>query len=231
MHGSKTPMSAHADTAPRYDDSAWPLFVVELPPQRLSPEAFEAHLAVCRTVFERGEPFTMLVDSINHPPLLPIQRSAMTEAMRRDAERFPGLCLGLAIVLRASFEKSVAHSIHAMSRTPHAFAIFPTVEEAKAWLRATHKTQSDSAPVSPRRQALAASRAHRPRPSAPPFSKKYESAAPHGGRSHESAAPLSRRSCEVVMPPPSKSLDPAAPSTKDTPDSSTPFTWRSRVLA
>lgn len=195
-------MSDSVETAPRYDDSAWPLFVVELPLQRMAPEVFDAHLARCHALFERGEPFSMLVDATNHPPLLPIQRSAMTEALRRDGERYQRLCLGLALVLRSSFERSVAHSIQSLARTTHPFAIFSTIPEAMAWL-ATHDSRlSDSGPAIRRgRQVMSApSRFPRASSSAPPFRGRFES-----------MAPLGRRSRDAVLPPASFSLEPAPP--------------------
>ena len=131
---SGIPSAAASDADPRYDDSHWPLFVIEMPPHRMSPASFAAHLATCSALFQRREHFLMLVDMSDHPPMLASQRSALTEAMRIDGERYPGLCRGVAVVGRSSFERSVAQTVGTMANVDHSLRAFATVAEARAWL-------------------------------------------------------------------------------------------------
>lgn len=196
MHGMTH--GALPSDAPRYDDTGWPLFAIEMPPERMSPASFDAHLARCSSVFDRREPFLLLVDMADHPSLIASQRNAVAEAMRADGERHPGLCRGVAVVVRSSFERSIVQSIHSMSNQPYPVTAFATVAEARAWLSSL-KLPGAALP-SRRSHELPAPPSRRARSSAPPFSQRVrEAPAPFSRRPRESMPPLSRRPRESVM--------------------------------
>jgi len=196
MRGT-TPPAIALDGAPRYDASAWPLFSIEMPPQRLSPAALRAHLAACSALFERGEPFFLLMDMAEHPALLASQRNEVAEAMQRDCERYPGLCRGLAVVVRSSFERSIAQTIHSMSLTSYPFAIFYTVADAEAWISSQEMLASE-APKRKLHEIVPPSR--RTQSSAPPFSRARDSVVPFSRRAHESSSPPSSIRIEAPAP-------------------------------
>lgn len=120
--------------SPTYDMSQWPLFVVSMPTANLSAEAFQSHLQACRAPYRRMQPFVMLIDMGQHPPLSPERRKAVSEAMRADNARYPGLHRALAIVVRSRLDRGVTTAISWVARPPYPFAAFTTVAEAKAWL-------------------------------------------------------------------------------------------------
>ncbi|HTV19826.1 MAG TPA: STAS/SEC14 domain-containing protein [Polyangiaceae bacterium] len=213
-----TSLATTSDGVPRYDDSNWPLFAIEMPPQRMSPATFDAHLAMCSSVYERRTPFVMLIDMADHPSLLASQRSALSDAMRIDSQRHPGLCRAVAVVVRSSFERSIAQSIHAMSNAAYPVRFFASTEEARAWL-ATH-ARTDSSPPSQLTRELASLPSRRPLSSAPPFSQRVR----------EAPAPVSARPREAMLPPSRGRCETAAPSSRRPRESSLPLSRRSREL-
>jgi hypothetical protein len=120
--------------APTYDASEWPLFVVRMPPVALSPEGFQLHLNACREPFRRLEPFAMLINMGQHPPLPATQRKAVSDAMKADNKRYPGVQMGLAIVVRSAFERGIITAISWVASPPYPFAAFGKELEAAEWL-------------------------------------------------------------------------------------------------
>lgn len=187
MHGIKSSALASRDEAPRYDDTAWPLFSIEMPPAHLSALRFEEHLGVCRALFERGERFALLIDMAEHPTLPASQRHAIAEAMQRDCSRHPDLCCGLALVVQSSFQRSIVQAIHAMSRPSYPLAIFATTVEARAWL--ANRKLSVPVPSRGTHELL------------PPPSVGSRSSRPPLSGPRSSRAPLSRASAPVDVSP------------------------------
>ncbi len=123
-------------TTPIYDDTAWPIFIVRMPPTELSSEAFEAHLAACRKPFRSAQSFCMLINMGNHPPLSAAHRKASAEAMKADMARYPGLSAGLAIVVHSKITRGVVTAISWLVKPPYPFAAFEKETDAIVWLRA-----------------------------------------------------------------------------------------------
>jgi hypothetical protein len=119
---------------PTYDFSEWPLFIVRMPPKALSPEALAIHLSACREPFRRGQAFCMLINMGHHPPLPASQRKAVAHAMKADTARYPGLQVGMAIVVNSPLARGVMTAINWIARSPFAFAAFDDEAVAKRWL-------------------------------------------------------------------------------------------------
>jgi hypothetical protein len=119
---------------PTYDYGAWPLFVVRMPSKPLSTEALRNHLTACREPFLRGQTFCMLIDMGDHPPLPASQRKIVAEAMKADTARYPGLVIGLGIVVHSAVARGVMTAIHWVARPPYAFAAFDDEVTARRWL-------------------------------------------------------------------------------------------------
>jgi hypothetical protein len=119
---------------PRYDESEWPLLRVMMPPTALSEEAFEAHLDACSERYRRAQPFCMMIDMGSHPPLGAVQRKAVADRMMADNERFPGVMLGCALVVRSTRSRGSVTAINWIARIPYQFAAFEDADEAKRWL-------------------------------------------------------------------------------------------------
>jgi hypothetical protein len=121
-------------SAPRYDESEWPIFKVKMPPVTLSSEAFEAHLDACSERYRRGQPFCMLIDMGVHPPLGAIRRRAVAERMMKDGQRFPGVMLGCALVVHTPTSRGGVMAINWVANPAYPFTAFESASEARAWL-------------------------------------------------------------------------------------------------
>jgi hypothetical protein len=117
-----------------YDYSGWPIVVIYMPPQLLSASAFEQHLTACGEPYRRLKPFGGIMVMGEHPPLPAAQRRASALAMKANIERYPGLCRGLAIVVRSALGRGIVTAHSWLARPPHPFAAFETVPAAKEWL-------------------------------------------------------------------------------------------------
>jgi hypothetical protein len=119
---------------PRYDESGWPILLVRMPPVALSDRDFEAHLDACTARYRRGEPFCMLFDMGDHPPLGASRRRAVAERMVADARRYPGIMLGCALVVRSDVSKGGVTAINWVARPPYEFTPFVDMHAARTWL-------------------------------------------------------------------------------------------------
>lgn len=127
--GNNTPSSN-----PTYDYATWPVFITRMPPSRLSPDAFRAHLVECQKPFHRSRAFCMLINMGDHPPLPAIQRKEVTEAMKADCQRHPGLLAGMAIVVHSVLGHGVMTAINWIAKPPYLFAAFDDEAPAMSWL-------------------------------------------------------------------------------------------------
>jgi hypothetical protein len=123
-----------SSSLPTYDDSEWPIFKVKMPPVALSPADFEAHLDVCSERYKRGQPFCMLIDMGDHPPLGAARRKAVADRMIEDGERFPGVMLRCALVVRSAPARGGVTAINWVAQPAYPFTAFGDVLEARAWL-------------------------------------------------------------------------------------------------
>jgi hypothetical protein len=120
---------------PSYDESEWPILSVRMPPVALSDPDFVAHLDACSARYRRGEPFCMLFEMGDHPPLGAVRRRAVAERMAADARRYPGVMLGCALVVRSDVSQGGVTAINWVARPSYEFTAFRDVQEARAWLR------------------------------------------------------------------------------------------------
>jgi hypothetical protein len=120
---------------PRYDETEWPIFVVRMPPVPLSDKDFELHLDACSTRYRRREPFAMLFEMGDHPPIGPVRRRAVATRMTKDARRYPGIMLGCALVVRSDVSRGSVTAINWVAKPAYEFVPFAEMREAKAWLR------------------------------------------------------------------------------------------------
>jgi hypothetical protein len=130
---------------PKYDESHWPIFVVKMPPAALSDQAFEAHLDECSARYRRREPFCMLFDMGDHPPLEAVRRKAVAERMMEDARLFPGVMLGCALVVRSALSRGGVTAINWVAKPPYEFVAFRDMRGARIWLRQVlerHRSES-----------------------------------------------------------------------------------------
>jgi hypothetical protein len=121
----------------QYDTSDWPIFLVTSPRAVLSLEETVAHMrCVTEIGFARGEPFVLLFDARNAPRHNAAQRRIVADEMKRSQRLFPGLALGVGIVLRSSLDRGIVTAINWLAGPPYPIGVFESVIKAKVWARA-----------------------------------------------------------------------------------------------
>jgi hypothetical protein len=120
---------------PTYDESDWPIFRVTMPPIALSQEGFEAHLEACSQRYRRGQPFCMMIDMGQHPPLGALRRKAVADRMTADGQRFPRVMLGCALIVKSGTSRGGVTAINWMAQPPYSFTAFEDAAEGLLWIR------------------------------------------------------------------------------------------------
>ena len=120
----------------RYDDSKWPLFHVTLPPGDMADDEFASLLSRLDGLFLRGERFGILLDVRRSPGLDAKRRQLVGEHAKASFERFPGLCVGVAVVLSSSIQRGVFTALHWFLRGTHNSRAFATTLDGQSWLLA-----------------------------------------------------------------------------------------------
>jgi hypothetical protein len=119
---------------PTYDESEWPIFRVTMPPAALSDAAFQAHLDACSDRYKRDQPFCMLIDMGEHPPLGALRRKAVADRMLEDGQRLPGVMLGCALVVQSAPSRGGVTAINWIAQPEYRFIAFGDLGEARKWL-------------------------------------------------------------------------------------------------
>lgn len=120
----------------QYDDGQWPIYRVTMGPIDLDDREFATFMATLDGLFERGQRFGVLLDVRQAPVLSAKRRQAVGEHAKATFERFPGRCVGIAVVLSSALQRGVFTAIHWFLRGTHPSRSFATVSEAQAWLAA-----------------------------------------------------------------------------------------------
>jgi hypothetical protein len=131
-------MLRHSDepsTQARFDDSEWPLFLVTMPNASMSAAEQDENLGRLEEPFTRQQPFAILVDASNAPPMTAVERQAVAVRMRESQARHPGLLQGLALVVPSRLQQGIFTAILWIVRPQYPTASFLEVAQAKVWLR------------------------------------------------------------------------------------------------
>lgn len=118
---------------PSYDDR-WPLFSVSLPRTELSDDEFAAMNATIDRLFTRGSKFALLIDARSAPPLSAKRRKLVGKHAAASFARYPGLMVGMAVVLESALQRGVFTAIHWMVGNASHMRTFAQLAEAEAWL-------------------------------------------------------------------------------------------------
>lgn len=120
----------------QYDTSEWPIFLVTSPRGVLSLEDTAEHMRqVTQIGFARGEPLVVLFDSRNAPRHNAAQRKIVAEEMKRSQRLYPGLALGVGIILRSRLDRGIVTAITWLAGPPYPIGVFESVPKAKVWAR------------------------------------------------------------------------------------------------
>jgi hypothetical protein len=129
-----------------YEATEWPIFRVTMPNAALSDERFREHLDHISAVYERREPFALLVDARRAPPFTASERQLVADAMRFLVRRNPGVLRGLAFCLSSTLARGGFTAINWLARPPYPTAAFESIPKASVWLmrQFASPTSSDS---------------------------------------------------------------------------------------
>jgi hypothetical protein len=128
----------------RYDASEWPIFRTIIPSQGMTLQALREHLDHVTAVYERREPFALLVDALRTPPLSAMERQLVADTLRFNARRHPGVLRGLAVCLRGTLQRGSFTAIQWLARPPYPIAAFESVPAASVWLARQLKLPTSS---------------------------------------------------------------------------------------
>ena len=105
-----------------------------MPNTALSEEKFREHLDHISAVYERREPFTLLVDARRAPPLTASERQILADTFRFLVRRNPGVLRGLAFCLSDTSARGALTAINWLVRPPYPTAAFESIPKASVWL-------------------------------------------------------------------------------------------------
>jgi len=135
----------------RFDDSRWPLYRIYLPQGDLDDGEFRVLLDTMDGLHLRAQRFTVLLDARLAPPLSPKRRQMAGERGKLMAARYPGLMLGIAVVLSSAVQRGVFTAIQWVVRGAIPARAFGTLGEAEEWLSALLRAGGADAPPPSRR--------------------------------------------------------------------------------
>ncbi len=118
-----------------YDDSAWPILVITMPDQELIGAEMLEHIDHMSAFTRRGIPYVKIIDVRVSPSLSAQSRRIAAERLDQDDEAYPGVLLGVGIVLATSLHRGIFKAMTWLSRSTRPFEAFMTVEEAVTWAR------------------------------------------------------------------------------------------------
>ncbi|HEX3774854.1 MAG TPA: hypothetical protein VHV51_10350 [Polyangiaceae bacterium] len=118
-----------------YDESQWPILLVTLPERELEGAAFYAHIEKMSSFVRRGVPYVQLIDVRKSPSLSANSRRLVAERMDHDEEAYPGILLGVGIVLSTTMHRGIFKAMSWLTRRPRPFEAFTEISEATSWGR------------------------------------------------------------------------------------------------
>jgi hypothetical protein len=120
---------------PRYDEAQWPILLVTMPKAELSAAELGDHLDRMSSFSKRGEPYAQVIDVRTATALGAQARRLVAERMDQDEEAYPGVVVGIAIVLATPLHRGIFKAISWLSRKPRPFEAFSDLQEAMTWAR------------------------------------------------------------------------------------------------
>jgi len=136
---------------PRYDEGQWPIVFVTMPEQELNDADLQRHIERMSSFSRRGVQFVQVVDVRNVGSLSAHSRRLIAERLDQDEEAYPGVLIGLAIVLSTPLHRGIFKAMSWLSRKPRQFEAFTEPADAVLWARRllANPAQSMTVPIAP----------------------------------------------------------------------------------
>lgn len=123
------------DDKPRYDEGQWPIMLVTMPEAELNAADLIDHLDRMSAFSRRGAHYARVIDVRAATSLSAEARRLVAERMDQDEEAYPGILVGVAIVLATPLHRGIFKAISWLSRKPRPFEAFSELEDALTWAR------------------------------------------------------------------------------------------------
>jgi hypothetical protein len=120
---------------PRYDEGQWPIVQITMPQAELKDAELMRHMDRISEFNRRGSPFALVIDVRASESLTADSRRVIAERLDQDEDTYPGVLLGVAIVLTTPLHRGIFKAISWLSRKPRPFEAFTSVDDAMAWAR------------------------------------------------------------------------------------------------
>lgn len=117
-----------------FDDKAWPLLKITLPPEPSDEEAVQ-YLKLLKGYRERREPYCILLDLSRATSFSPRQRKMQADHIREGLPITRIYLKGIAFVAESALKRGMITAIYWLVKPSAPHEIFPTKKEAEAWLR------------------------------------------------------------------------------------------------
>jgi len=126
---------ANVGLSPLIDESNWPILVVTMPTLPMSDVELRKYLDQLKKFCQRGTPYALVMDVRQAPPLAPAQRRMVAEHLDLQAEKYPNIQRGVAIVLSNSIQRGIVMVLTWLAKKPFQMQPFCSVEPALEWAR------------------------------------------------------------------------------------------------
>jgi len=120
---------------PRYDEGQWPILVITMPPQDLTDAELHGHLDRVSAFTKRGAPYVQVLDVRLVQSFSARGRRLMAERTEQDDKAYPGVLLGVGVVLSSALHRGVFKAMAWLISTPRPAQSFSEVEPALSWAR------------------------------------------------------------------------------------------------
>lgn len=120
---------------PRYDEGQWPILVITLPPQEPTDAELYGYLDRISAFTKRGVPYVQVLDVRLVQSFSARGRRLMAERTELDDKAYPGVVLGVGVVLSGALQRGIFKAMAWLISTPRPTQSFSEVESALSWAR------------------------------------------------------------------------------------------------
>jgi hypothetical protein len=132
---------------PQYDEGQWPIVLVTMPEHELSDADLLLHIDRLSAFSKRGQRFVQIIDVRGAGTLSAEARRVIAERLDQDEEAYPGILIGVAIVLATPLHRGIFKALSWLTRNPRPFESFSDVDGAKQWARGLLGAQASASHI------------------------------------------------------------------------------------
>lgn len=130
---------------PRYDEALWPILVITMPPEELTDTELRGHLDRVSGFTKRGVPYVQIIDVRLVQSFSARGRRLMADRTELDDKAYPGVLLGVGVVLSSALHRGIFKAMAWLISTPRPAQSFSELEPALSWARRLLAPPNESA--------------------------------------------------------------------------------------